>query len=352
MSVLEHPAFDNHENLAFFFDEITQLKVIIAIHNTTLGPAVGGCRMWSYDSETQAIGDVLRLSKGMTYKNAMANLPFGGGKAVIMSQQHLGTRENIFRAFGRMVHQLNGRYYSAEDIGTNTSDIMHALKETPYLFGLEGKSGDPSPITAHGVFLGIKAALQHQRQDDNLDNIRVAVQGVGHVGYYLCESLYQAGAKLYVSDINQKSVERVVQAFNATAVAPETIFAQDVDVFAPCALGGIINDQTIDALKATIIAGSANNQLETSEHGEYLHQRNILYAPDYVINAGGIINVSFEKNYHKATALKQVAGIGTQLTKIFTQSQKKNINTAYVADMMAQDLIYQAQQRQREQPKK
>lgn len=339
MSVFEHQSHHDHETVAFFHDPKTQLKAIIAIHNTTLGPAVGGCRMWKYDNEQQAIDDVLRLSQGMTYKNAIAGLPFGGGKSVIIDNGHIQDKVALFHAFGEAIETLKGRYYSAEDIGTSTTDIENAHSKTQYVFGLEGKSGDPSPFTALGVFLGMQSALQHQRQDTSLKNIRVSVQGVGHVGYYLCKHLHENGAKLVVSDINQDALKRVKEEFNATVVAPDDIYQQDVDIFAPCAFGGVINEQTLPSIKASIIAGSANNQLSEEHIGKELQTNNILYAPDYVINAGGIINVSFEKNYDKEKSIKKVHGIATQLDKIFKLSESSSKPTSMIANELAQQII-------------
>ncbi len=339
MAVFDHPSFDQHEDVVFYHDPETDLKAIIAIHDTTLGPAVGGCRLWHYQDDTEALEDVLRLSRGMTYKNAIAQLPFGGGKSVILKPDHITDRTALFKSFGKMVERLQGRYYSAEDIGTNTTDIMNAYSETSYMFGLEGKSGDPSPITAIGVIAGMEAALMQQRGDPSMKNIKVAVQGVGHVGYYICKALYEAGASIIVSDIDAEAITRVVHEFNAVAVAPDLIYQQDVDIFSPCALGGIINDQTIKQLKAKIVAGSANNQLQSSEHGQALFEQEILYAPDYVINAGGIINVSFEKNYQREKAIAQVKNIGPQLELIFEQSKARQQSTSAIADDLARDII-------------
>ncbi len=339
MAVFNHISFDDHEQVVFCQDKESGLKAIIAIHNTNLGPAVGGCRMWNYESDDEAITDVLRLSRGMTYKNALAGLTMGGGKSVIIADPKITDREALFRAFGRCIDTLGGKYYSAEDVGVSTADIMIAHQETPYMAGLEGKSGDPSPYTALGTYLGIKAAVKHQRGVDSLKGLKISVQGVGHVGYYLCRHLHEEGAELIVTDIHQESLDRVASEFGAIVVAPQDIYHQDVDVYAPCALGATINDITIPMLKATIVAGCANNQLAEVRHGELLKEQNILYAPDYVINAGGIINVSFEKDYDSAAATAKVEEIYNTLLTIFKQSDEQNRTTGDVADEMAREII-------------
>lgn len=339
MAVFNHISFDEHEQVVFCQDKESGLKAIIAIHNTNLGPAVGGCRMWNYESDDDALTDVLRLSRGMTYKNALAGLEMGGGKSVIIANPNTENREALFRAFGRCINSLGGKYFSAEDVGVTTADIMIAHQETPFMAGLEGKSGDPSPFTALGTFLGIKAAVKHQRGIDSLQGLKISVQGVGHVGYYLCRHLHAEGAKLIVTDINQTSLDRVANEFDATVVAPQDIYHQDVDIYAPCALGATINDTTIPLLKATIVAGCANNQLAEARHGEKLKELNILYAPDYVINAGGIINVSFEKDYDVTLATKKVEEIYDTLMRIFVLSDEQDRTTASIADELARAII-------------
>lgn len=341
MAVFNHVSFDEHEQVVFCHDKASGLKAIIAIHNTNLGPAVGGCRMWNYQSDDEALTDVLRLSRGMTYKNALAGLTMGGGKSVIIADPKTQDREALFRAFGRAIHTLGGKYYSAEDVGVSTADIMIAHQETPYMAGLEGKSGDPSPYTALGTYLGIKAAVKHQRGLDTLKGLKISVQGVGHVGYYLCKHLHEEGAELIVTDIHQASLDKVATEFGATVVAPQDIYSQDVDVYAPCALGATLNDATLPQLKATIVAGCANNQLAEVRHGEQLKEMGILYAPDYVINAGGIINVSFEKDYCADKSEAKVREIYNTLLKVFTQADEQNRTTGAVADEMAR-AIYQA----------
>ncbi|WP_343294080.1 Glu/Leu/Phe/Val dehydrogenase dimerization domain-containing protein [Ferrimonas balearica] len=342
MALFSHPSFDHHEQIMFVHDEASGLKAIIAVHDTTLGPAVGGCRMWPYESEQDAINDVLRLSRGMTYKNALAGLEFGGGKSVIIGDPKSDKSEALFRAFGRFVDSLGGRYYSAEDVGITTADIMIAHQETPYMAGLEGKSGDPSPYTALGTFLGIKAAVKHQRGIDSLEGIKVAVQGLGHVGFHLCRHLHEAGAKLIVCDLSETQLERARTEFGAEVVALDEIYRQDVDVYAPCALGATINDTTIPQLKATIVAGCANNQLAEPRHGEVLKEKGILYAPDYVINAGGIINVSFERDYNADKAEAKVRKIYDTLLTIFNEADNSGKTTAVVADEMARAIIEKA----------
>ncbi|ADN76203.1 leucine dehydrogenase [Ferrimonas balearica DSM 9799] len=342
MALFSHPSFDHHEQIMFVHDEASGLKAIIAVHDTTLGPAVGGCRMWPYESEQDAINDVLRLSRGMTYKNALAGLEFGGGKSVIIGDPKSDKSEALFRAFGRFVDSLGGRYYSAEDVGITTADIMIAHQETPYMAGLEGKSGDPSPYTALGTFLGIKAAVKHQRGIDSLEGIKVAVQGLGHVGFHLCRHLHDAGAKLVVCDLSETQLERARTEFGAEVVALDEIYRQDVDVYAPCALGATINDTTIPQLKATIVAGCANNQLAEPRHGEVLKEKGILYAPDYVINAGGIINVSFERDYNADKAEAKVRKIYDTLLTIFNEADNSGKTTAVVADEMARAIIEKA----------
>ena len=342
MAVFNQAEFDNHEQVVFCSDEESGLKAIIAVHNTNLGPAVGGCRMWDYANDDDAVYDVLRLAKGMTYKNAVARLPFGGGKSVIIGNAKEIKSEQLFRAFGRKLEGLGGSYYCAEDVNITCDDVALMNKETNYVLGLEGKSGNPSPFTAYGTFLGIKAALHHQRGHQNFAGIKVAVQGLGSVAYALCKYLSEAGAELFVTDINQDAIERVVNDFNATAVGIDEIYDLDVDVYAPCALGATINDLTIPRLKATIIAGCANNQLAESRHGEVIREKGILYAPDYVINAGGIINVYYEtapEGYSKAASNKHVEVIFDTLTEIFARSEKEQKSTHLIADELAQEII-------------
>ncbi|MCS6837581.1 MAG: leucine dehydrogenase, partial [Bdellovibrionaceae bacterium] len=290
--------YGEHEEVVFCYDKTVGLKAIIAIHNTTLGPALGGTRMWDYKSEEEALIDVLRLSKGMTYKAAASGLNLGGGKAVIIGNPKTQKSEALFRAFGQFVNSLNGRYITAEDVGTCVTDMEHIFMETPWVTGIPkefGGSGDPSPYTAHGVLMGIKAAVAFHLKTDSLRGIRVAVQGLGHVGYHLVGYLIQEGAQILASDIDPEKVEKVKKEYpQVTIVSPQEILFSACEVLAPCALGGIVNDETIPKLKCKIIAGGANNQLLERRHGDHLKELGILYAPDYVINAGGLINVVVE----------------------------------------------------------
>ncbi len=341
MAVFNLRAYDDHEQIVFCSDVASGLKAIICIHSTALGPAVGGCRMWEYNTDEGALVDALRLSRGMTYKNAMAGLPFGGGKSVIIGNPKTLKSEALFRAFGKFVHSISGRYVSAEDVGTSPADIAIVHKETPYVLGLEGKSGDPSPMTAWGVYKGIKAAVKSRLGRDSLDGVKIAVQGLGHVGYYLCQHLSAEGAKLFVTDINKESIEKVVAEFKATAVDVNAIYTQDVDVYAPCALGATVNDETLPRLKCSIVAGAANNVLAEDRHGIALMNRGILYAPDYVINAGGIINVSFENNYSKDAAMAKTENIYNTLMNVFERAKVEGKPTNVVADELARQLVAQ-----------
>lgn len=342
MAVFNLRAYDDHEQIVFCRDVESGLKAIICVHNTNLGPAVGGCRMWDYNSDEGALIDALRLSRGMTYKNAMAGLQMGGGKSVIIGNSKTMKSEELFRAFGRFVDKLSGKYITAEDVGINPQDMAIVNKETDHVLGLEGKSGDPSPVTAYGVFTGLRAAVNHRLGRSDLDGLKVSVQGLGHVGYYLCRHLHEQGAKLIVTDINKESVDRVVDEFGATAVDTDEIYHQDVDVYAPCALGATINDNTIPKIRASVIAGAANNQLAEDRHGDILMEKGILYAPDYVINAGGIINVSFEEDYNRDAALKKVDEIYGTLTEVFDASKTEARPTNVIADELARKRVSDA----------
>jgi leucine dehydrogenase len=339
MSFFDHREFDGHEEVAFCFDAESGLQAIIAVHNTNLGPALGGCRMWPYASDDEALTDALRLSRGMTYKSALAGLALGGGKAVIIGDSRTMKSEALFRAMGRFVDSLGGRYTVAEDVGISVADVDIMAKETPYVAGTcSGGVGDPSPGTAYGVFMGIRAAVKHKLGKESLEGLRVAVQGVGAVGYHLCRFLAEDGAELLVTDIHQPSIDRVAKDFGARPVEAEKIYRQPVDVFAPCALGGVINDETIDLLSAPIIAGSANNQLDEPRHGIELSRRGILYAPDYVINAGGVINISFEgRNYDEKKAFARIGQIGDTLLEIFARADAKGVPTSEAADRLAEE---------------
>ena len=296
MTLFDSPAFADHESAQAFFDAKTGLKTIIAVHSTARGPAAGGCRMWPYPTAQAALEDVLRLSRAMSYKNAMADLALGGGKSVIIGDSHTQKTPELFEAFGRAIEAVGGRYYAAEDVGTSPADMMNARKTTRYVAGIEGHaaaSGDPSPVTAEGVFQGLKLAAKRVFGGE-VNGLTVAIQGVGHVGHFLAEKLHAAGAKLVVTDVNEPALRQIADGTGARVVAPDAIFDADADIFAPCALGGAIDENTLSRLKARVIAGGANNQLATPEVGRALFQRGVLYAPDYVINGGGIINVASE----------------------------------------------------------
>ena len=339
MSVFEHHEFDGHEQVVFCHDPASGLKAIIAIHNTNRGPALGGCRMWPYASDEEALTDALRLSRGMTYKSALAGLAFGGGKSVIIGDPKRDKSEALFRAMGRFVDSLGGRYSVAEDVGISVPDVEIMARETAFVAGTRaGGAGDPSPATAYGVYMGIKAAARHRLGVDSLTGLRVAVQGVGHVGYYLCRHLFAEGAELVVADIAQESLERAVREFDAHVAAPDVIAAAAVDIYAPCALGATVNDETLPKLQAKVVAGSANNQLAEARHGEALRRRGILYAPDYVINAGGVIAISHEgPGYDEAKAFAHVAQIHDTLLEIFRRADAQKVATSEAADRLAEE---------------
>lgn len=350
MSVFSARDFDDHEQVAFFCDAAAGLKAIIAIHNTNRGPSLGGCRMWPYGSDDEALRDVLRLSRGMTYKCAVSNLPLGGGKSVIIGNPRADKTEALLRAMGRAVDRMGGRYIAAEDSGTSVPDMKIMREETPHVSGIlekrtgEGgtRSGDPSPATAHGTFFGIRAAAKFALDRDTLEGLRVAIQGVGSVGFRLARMLHQAGAKLWVTDIYEDQVKRAVDELGATAVAADDIYGLDVDVFAPCALGAVINDITMPQLHARIVAGAANNQLSENRHGTELMERSILYAPDYVINAGGIIDVSYEYGgyFDRDAMVKHVEGIYDTLMEIFRRAKDDGLPTNLVADQVAEERFH------------
>ena len=348
MSAFDDDAFDDHERVVFCSDKPTGLKAIIAIHSTVLGPAAGGCRMWGYASDDEALHDVLRLSRGMSYKNAMAGLKFGGGKAVIIETPDFRGSDALFEKFGEFVELLNGSYVTAEDVGMTVAIMERIARRTRHVSGLPSKDGkaggDPSPKTAFGVFNGIEAAVKFKFGRDNVDGLTVAVQGVGNVGHNLCRYLFEAGARLVVSDIARDRVATVCQDFSATAVDLDQILYQEVDVFAPCALGAILNEQSIAGLKAVIVAGAANNQLETDADGQRLTDAGVLYAPDYVINGGGIINVASEY-YGDSTdeeVWNSVAAIGPRLSSIFEEALETGRPTNEIADARARSIIESA----------
>jgi len=345
--MIDNNQFRGHEQLVYFNDEESGLKAFIAVHNTVLGPGAGGCRMWPYENEMDALNDALRLSRGMSYKNAMAGLPLGGGKAVIIANSKTDKSEELFKAFGRCVQKMDGKYITAEDVGMTTEDMMIIANETDYIAGLphgDHASGDPSPFTARGVYNGIRAAVKYKLGKDSLEGLTVAVQGVGHVGLYLCENLHRDGAKIIVSDIIQEHLDEAVQKYGATIISPDDILSVECDVLSPCALGAILNDDTIPNLKTAIVAGGANNQLANDSHGVRLMDRGILYAPDYVINAGGIINVSGETsgNYDLSSINSKVDNIYDTLIHIFERADAEKRPTNVVADEMAEEIISNA----------
>ena len=347
MSVFSHPEYDGHEQVAFHRHAASGLRAIIAVHNTRLGCGLGGCRMWPYTSDDDALTDVLRLSRGMTYKAALAGLPQGGGKSVILGDPRHDKTPEMVRAMGRFVDQFAGRYVVAEDSGTNVADIRLMAEETQHVGGLadeksvaEGRTGDPSPATATGTFIGIKAAVRAALGREDLKGLRVAIQGVGNVGFRLARQLHDVGAKLWVTDLHVPAVERAVKEFGATAVAMDAVHALDVDVFAPCALGAILNDRSIPQLKAKIVAGAANNQLAKPRHGITLLEKGVLYAPDYVINAGGIIDIYYEgPGYDAAKVHAHLERIGTTLGEIFARSKTTQRPTGEIADAMAEEIF-------------
>lgn len=334
MNIKELPVGE-HERLASCTDG--DYQGLIAIHNTRLGPAIGGTRFWHYRNEQEAIDDVLRLARGMTYKNALAGVPFGGGKAIIMKKDGPIDRESIFRAHGRFVDTFGGRYITAEDVGTSPEDMEYVRKETRYVAGLPSGSGNPSPVTARGVFRAMQAAAKHRWGSDSLAGRTVAIQGCGSVGYYLASYLHEAGARLVVTDVDARKFESVVKEFGATAVAPDQIYDVDADIFAPCALGGAINDQTIGRLKVEIVAGAANNQLLEPRHGDALAARNILYTPDYAANSGGVINGCRDLlGWDAAQSAAKVDEIYDTVFNIFQIAAAEGIPTYKAADRLAE----------------
>jgi leucine dehydrogenase len=342
MEIFEKIHEHEHEQVVFCYEPAAGYRGIIAIHNTTLGPALGGTRFWNYENDADALTDVLRLSRGMTYKAAVAGLNLGGGKAVIIGDPKVKRREMIFRAHGRFVESLKGRYITAEDVGTNVEDMDYVHMETEYVTGLLGRSGDPSPVTAYGTYRGIKAAAKARYGSADLTGKTVAVQGVGHVGYYLCEDLHADGASLLVTDIDPERVRRAVEDFGARAVETDAIYEVEADIFAPCALGAVVNDETLPKFRFDIIAGAANNQLEDERHGHQLMERDILYAPDYVINAGGLINVYGELNGWTAERSKRKAGeIYETLDQLFELAREHGLPTSEAADRLAERRIDQ-----------
>jgi len=348
MTLFDSPAFEGHEGVHAFSDEKTGLKAIIAVHSTARGPAAGGCRMWPYASAAEALDDALKLSRAMSYKNAMADLELGGGKSVIIGDARTQKTPALFEAFGRAVEDLGGKYWTAEDVGVSVADLTSARKHTRYVAGLEGHaaaSGDPSPVTAEGVFRGVRLCVQRGLKRD-LDGVRVAIQGIGNVGGHLAQKLHAAGAKLVLTDVNAEALRRVAAATDAQIVAPSAIFDADVDVFAPCALGGAVSLDTLPRIRARIIAGGANNQLADAEAGRELFNRGILYAPDYVINGGGIINVAGEiralergEAFDPAWVDEKLDRLALTLEEVLEQALRERRPTNEVANEIARSRI-------------
>ena len=332
-----------HEQVVFCHNKDAGLKAIIAIHSTVLGPALGGTRMWPYKTEQEALNDVLRLSRGMTYKNAVAGLNIGGGKAVIIGDPARDKSEALFRAFGKFVDSLGGRYITAEDVGIDVNDMEYVFRETEYVTGVHqvhGGSGDPSPFTAYGTLQGLLAALNRKFGNEEVGKYSYAVQGLGHVGMEFVKLLRERGAKIFATDINKALVEKAVTEYGAEAVAPDEIYDVDADVYSPCALGGTVNENTLPRLKAKVICGAANNQLASNEIGDELERRGILYAPDYAVNAGGVMNVSLEiEGYNRERAMRMMRTIYHNLTRIFEIAERDGIPTYKAADRMAEERI-------------
>ena len=339
--IFSHPSFDGHEQIVFCHDRSSRLRAIIAIHDTTLGPALGGCRMWPYASDGEALTDVLRLSRGMTYKNALADLPLGGGKSVILGDLRHDKSDALFAAFGVHIERLGGRYITAEDVGIGAEDVEAIGVSTRHVRGTECTGlGDPSPFTARGVFAGLSAAASHHFGSADLSGRTVAVQGIGSVGYGLCRFLHEAGARLIVADLAQAALDRARTEFGAETADPKTIHAADADIFAPCALGGILNERTIPEIRAKVIAGAANNQLATDGDGVALKERGITYAPDYVINAGGVISIALaEPGMTDDWMMARVGRIGAKVTRILERADGEGVSPGAIADRMAEEQL-------------
>ena len=335
-----------HDQILFCSDNETGLKAIIAIHDTTLGPALGGTRMWVYNNELEALHDVLRLSRGMTYKNAISNLALGGGKAVIIGDSKTMKSEALFRRFGKFVDSLAGNYITAEDVGISPSDMVWVSKETKHVVGLPGKSGDPSPVTAFGTYMGMKACSKLRYGSDSLEGKKILVQGVGHVGEYLVEYLSKEGAEIFISDIHEDTISRISGTYGATQIDLNDVYDIEMDIYAPCALGGTLNDDTISRLKCGIVAGAANNQLKDENiHGKALLEKDILYAPDFAVNAGGVINCFSEvEGLSSEWALKKAEDIYHTIYDIVKRSKDENIPSHIIAMQMAQEKIDKAHQ--------
>jgi leucine dehydrogenase len=345
MSVFDHPSFDDHEKVLFADDPATGLRAILAVHSTVRGPAVGGCRMWAYEDSHAALTDVLRLSQGMSYKNVMADLPIGGGKSVIIKPKGEFDRVALFESFGRALEALNGNYISAEDVGVSPADMVAARRTSRHVVGLPDGTGDPSPVTAKGVFLGIKVCAEKALGRSSLEGVKIAVQGAtGHVGSHLVGHLAEAGAELFLADINEEALKALAGKHGAAIVDKDAIYDVDADVFTPCALGAVINPDTIDRLKVKLVAGAANNQLSTREMGAELMKRSIAYAPDYVINAGGIINVmgELDARFDAKWVEGKLVTLQSTLAEILDTAEREGKPANLVADELARQRIEDA----------
>lgn len=352
MCLFELPDFADHEAVHLFHDKASGLKAIIALHNTNLGPAIGGCRMWNYASTTDALTDVLRLSQGMTYKAAMAGLRYGGGKSVIIGDANTAKSQALFEAFGRAVDSLGGRYYTGEDVGTSPSDMAYAGTVTDFVLGREerGSSGDPSPFTAAGVAMGMEVAAESRFGSANLAGRKIAIQGLGAVGMPLAEELHARGAKIVAADLDPSRLARAKQEFDAEIVDIDAILATSCDILAPCALGAAIDEASLPELRCAIVAGSANNQLATPAMGDALFECGIAYAPDYIINAGGLINIAQELEaggYKRTMALAALDVIPKQLERIFKRAKSEALPEHLIADQMAKDIVAGAKAKDR-----
>ncbi|WP_137936414.1 Glu/Leu/Phe/Val dehydrogenase dimerization domain-containing protein [Chitinivorax sp. B] len=337
MSVFTHIDFDQHEQVVYAYDAQTGLKAIIAIHNTQLGPAMGGCRMWAYANENDALTDALRLARGMTYKNAVAQLPIGGGKAVVIGNAKTDKTPELFQALGEAIQHLGGRYITAEDVGTSPADMREVNKTTRFVLGTSQETGDPSPFTALGCFVGAQAAIKHRLNRTDFDGLTVALQGLGHVGWHYAKYLREAGAKLVVTDIDNMILERAKHELNAEIVTPDAIYDVDADIYAPCALGATVNESTLARLKCKIIAGAANNQLKHAVLGEAVRNKGILYAPDFVINAGGIIKVCYDYLGKSLPEIDtHVRKIHHTLLEVFERADSEDLPTSVIADQLAE----------------
>jgi len=342
MPVFEHPEFDHHQQIVFGSDAGSGLRAIIAIHDTTRGPALGGLRIYPYASETEALTDVLRLSRGMSYKSAMADLPLGGGKAVIIADPRTAKTPELLRAMGRLVDSLGGAYVTAEDSGSSEADMQIIAEETRHVGGLRrasGESGDPSPFTAWGVFCALKSAVRHGLGRDDLEGLRVAIQGVGHVGAHLARHLADAGARLVLTDVDREALAHLAEELGAETTPPEAIFDAEVDLFAPCALGAVLDDDVVERLRARVVCGAANNQLATPAMAERLMARGILYTPDYVANAGGVIEIAWQRreDYRREAVMAHIEGIGATLDELFARAASEGRSPATIADTMARE---------------